>query len=338
MYREDCPYSTLLVGPICVLQQWQERRKRKEKLEALQRKAAEAEKAKKMEAAENAASAAEAKAAVAGGGGGREGEGGAEQNQDKDQSAAQNGAAGIGHSNEQKATDGPDDDHSDAAAAAAADAADDDDDSADDDAGPIEIIKQGSELSRSTVNGDNDDPANDDMSGARNDNITIQGEGKTVKASGRTAGEGEGEGGDSSSELRARQGKEDRPVFDMFSAASLTAAAVGPSATKIGGKGGGDNMAYGGDEGGGDQVRIIVVKFCDFREELMESGLCTDFCDTACAIARCCAMLLDRSLPSNVGSLNSGHGALKNAIKGNGRQEHDTTVTVCVWHMWFSRV
>lgn len=126
-----------------------------------------------------------------------------------------------------------------------------------DDAGPLEIMKQGPD-ERGNGDQDGDTVENeDDISGAQHERMPAPGRSTTnnggVEAGTTVTGE-------SSSELRAQQGKEDRPVFDMFSAAALTAgAAVGP-ATKMGGKGGGGgggeggNMAYLGDDGGGDQV------------------------------------------------------------------------------------
>ncbi|CAN0141971.1 unnamed protein product [Ascophyllum nodosum] len=48
------------------------------------------------------------------------------------------------------------------------------------------------------------------------------------------------------------QGKEDRPVFDMFSAAALSGAGALPGG-KLAGKGRGQGVSYLGDDGGGDQ-------------------------------------------------------------------------------------
>lgn len=133
------------------------------------------------------------------------------------------------------------------------------DDSADDDAGPIEITKQGSDrplTTNGTGNGQ-DEEEDDDLSGAQNDALAaIPGAGRPRKpAESGAVNEGKGkDAGESSSEVRAKQGKEDRPVFDMFSAVSLTAC-DGVAGPKIGVKGpGGHDMSYLGDDAGGDQV------------------------------------------------------------------------------------
>ena len=132
----------------------------------------------------------------------------------------------------------------------------------DDDAGPIEITKQaaGSEDGSNGAQEEEEDGKYDE-SGARN-GAPIPGEGRgNGKAANGSGGVGAGAGGGlSSSELRAQQGKEDRPVFDMFSAASPSAASggAGPGG-KMGGKGGGHGMSYLGDDGGGDQVSVRGV-------------------------------------------------------------------------------
>eukprot|EP00752_Nemacystus_decipiens_P011439 g10159.t1 len=136
----------------------------------------------------------------------------------------------------------------------ASDDGDDDDD--DDDAGPIEITKQASRDAANN-NNDDDDDDDDDESGARNEALIPGERGGTAK---KNSGSGDGAGakgktnakGTSSSELRAQQGKEDRPVFDMFSAAALPDAG-GPGG-KMGGKNGGARgMSFLGEDGGGDQ-------------------------------------------------------------------------------------
>lgn len=130
----------------------------------------------------------------------------------------------------------------------------------DDDAGPIEITKQAAGSEDGSNDGgaqeeeEEEEDGNFDATGARND-APIPGEGRgNGKAATGSGGVGGG-GGLSSSELRAQQGKEDRPVFDMFSAASPSAATAGAGpGGKMGGKGGGHGMSYLGDDGGGDQV------------------------------------------------------------------------------------
>lgn len=52
------------------------------------------------------------------------------------------------------------------------------------------------------------------------------------------------------------EGKEDRPVFDMFSAANLSGAAGAGPGGEMAGKGRGQGMSYLGDDGGGDQVCV----------------------------------------------------------------------------------
>lgn len=135
------------------------------------------------------------------------------------------------------------------------------DDSADDDASPMEIMKQGSDRALTTNGtGNGQDEEDDDLSGAQNDaHAAIPGGGRPRKPTESGAGnEGKGkDAGESSSEVRAKQGKEDRPVFDMFSAVSLTAGVAGP---KIGVKGpGGHDMSYLGDDAGGDQVNTYEL-------------------------------------------------------------------------------
>lgn len=128
----------------------------------------------------------------------------------------------------------------------------DDASDSDEDAGPIEITKQASQdggepgAAAAAAAGDDDE--------ARNGAAAAP-DGGQAKASNVAASKGIGTAtGMSSSELRAQQGKEDRPVFDMFSAAALPATAGGPGG-KMGGKGGGAHgMSFLGEDGGGDQV------------------------------------------------------------------------------------
>lgn len=211
----------------------QERRRRKEKLEALQKKSLEAEKARKEAAAAAVASQ-------------------TTKNGEAVAAADQSMPGNSDDTNDQEKSNNS----GDVVAAAAAAGGDD---SGDDDAGPIEIVKQGSDHAFLTANendndqrdDDDDDNEQEDLSGA------VPGEGRSRKKIDGKQDAGRGalpssEAGKSSSELRAHQGKEDRPVFDMFSAVSLKSDAVGP---KIGGKGtGGNHMSYLGGDDGGDQV------------------------------------------------------------------------------------
>lgn len=152
----------------------------------------------------------------------------------------------------------PNGEHFTTVSAVAAGTGESDDEDNDDDSGPIEITKEGSQGVNGLGNrGQDDDVDEDDESGARNEASAgrVVGEGKRASIPSPTAGVAapmNGSTGVSSSELRAQQGKEDRPVFDMFSAASLSAAG-GPGG-RMGGKGGG-GMGFLGDDGGGDQVR-----------------------------------------------------------------------------------
>ena len=233
--------------PLSVLQQ---RKERREKLQALQqRKKDEEEQARKeaAEAAEAAAAAAAAAAASAENGVGDTANG----------EALRAGNRQSLPSNGEPATDN-------ATSMLSNSVVDDGEEDADDDAGPIEITKQAPGSDDGSNEGGQEEDGNDDESGARND-APIPGEGrgngKPANGSSRT---GAG-GGLSSSELRAQRGKEDRPVFDMFSAASPSAAAAGAGpGGKMGGKGGGHGMSYLGDDGGGDQVGGAV--FCQIWE------------------------------------------------------------------------
>lgn len=146
----------------------------------------------------------------------------------------------------------------------------------DDDAGPIEIVKQGDENEPETDN-DNDRSNGDDAAVSAEGNNNDDHRNKKMLSNKENKNGNENGGGripavdgKSSSELRAQQGKEDRPVFDMFSAASLTGGGgVGPG--RMGAKGGAGqhNMSFLGDDGGGDQVRtgsvVLFVSCADNR-------------------------------------------------------------------------
>lgn len=95
-------------------------------------------------------------------------------------------------------------------------------DDSEDDSGPIEIIKEGS----------------NDVEGGLGA-LPLQGGDKLSEEDGFN---------------EQPQGKEDRPVFDMFSAANLSGAAGAGPGGKMAGKGRGQGMSYLGDDGGGDQV------------------------------------------------------------------------------------
>lgn len=121
-----------------------------------------------------------------------------------------------------------------------------------DDASPIDISKLIGQsdgdvalAAQGAQDGSNED---DDTSGATNP-MPIPGEEK------QTNGATDKGGGLSSSELRAQQGKEDRPVFDMFSAMAV------PTTAGAAGKRGGHGMSYLGDDGGGDQVGTNFILF-----------------------------------------------------------------------------
>lgn len=141
---------------------------------------------------------------------------------------------------------------------------DSDDDS---DAGPIEITKQASRdgglegEGGGGGEGDAGDGAGDIEPPVPGEEGEGEGDGKKNSAKHMGGGNGvanKAEAGVSSSELRAQQGKEDRPVFDMFSAAALPAAG-GPGG-KMGGKGGNGGahgMSFLAEDGGGDQVRLL---------------------------------------------------------------------------------
>lgn len=120
-----------------------------------------------------------------------------------------------------------------------------------DDASPIDISKLIG-LSEGDValpaQGAQEGSNEDDTSGATNP-MPIPGEEK------QNNGATDKGGGLSSSELRAQQGKEDRPVFDMFSAMAV------PAAAGAAGKRGGHGMSYLGDDGGGDQVGTSFICF-----------------------------------------------------------------------------
>ncbi len=145
---------------------------------------------------------------------------------------------------------------------------DSDDDS---DAGPIEITKQASKDGGQEGEGEGEGEG-DAGDGAFDIEPPVPGEGGGGGGGKKTGvkheGGGDGvanskaEGGVSSSELRAQRGREDRPVFDMFSAAALPAAG-GPGG-KMGGKGGNGGahgMSFLGEDGGGDQVRLLLPCF-----------------------------------------------------------------------------
>lgn len=154
----------------------------------------------------------------------------------------------------------------------------DDPSDSDEDAGPIEITKQASQdggelaaaAAAATTGGDEDE--------ARNGAAAVPGGGQAdADANNATANKGNGVAtGMSSSELRAQQGKEDRPVFDMFSAAALPATAGGP-AGKMGGKGGGAHgMSFLGEDGGGDQVIRLMRSIHGHNLAVTTVVLCHD--------------------------------------------------------------